>query len=82
MVLLSLTAVFYAIVVVFAVLIDVAGLIQPTCIYVGSLDNYQEAGGYFIDALAISWTTFSTVVSVVLCVSWPMCLYYIAIRSY
>jgi hypothetical protein len=62
---LSLTLIFYTLVTFFAILIYAVGVIQPQCLYVGTLDtNFTSAGGYFIDAFAISWTTFSTVVSI------------------
>jgi hypothetical protein len=60
----SLTAFFLTFVTIFAILIYIVGLLQPKCVYVGSY-FFRQGGSYFIDAFAISWTTFSTVVSVV-----------------
>jgi hypothetical protein len=66
-VVLSLTMIFFAFVTFFGLLIYILGGFQPECFYVGSLDkDFQQAGSHFIDAFAISWTTFSTVVSVFL----------------
>ncbi|KAL3912674.1 MAG: hypothetical protein SGARI_001030 [Bacillariaceae sp.] len=60
---LSLTVVFYFLVTLFAVFLYIVGIAQPECLYVGSLDiDFQQAGNYFGDVFAISWTTFSTVV--------------------
>jgi hypothetical protein len=59
---LSLIIIFYAWVMLFAILIYLMGIVQPQCIYVGSISNFKDAGEYFIDAFAISWTTFATVV--------------------
>jgi hypothetical protein len=61
MLILSLTAIFFVLTTVWAVLIAGVGWYQPQCLYVGT-KTFEEAGSYFIDAYAISWTTFSTVV--------------------
>ncbi len=60
-VLASLTVVFWAIIILYAVCIWAVGMTHPECIYVKDLD-FKEAGNYFMDALTISWTTFSSVV--------------------
>jgi hypothetical protein len=59
---LSLTVIFYTLVTIFAVLIYLVGIVQPQCIYVGSIGNFKDGGEYFIDAFSMSWTTFATVV--------------------
>jgi len=46
---------------VFAIAIHIVGIYQPTCISVGDGRNYEQAGGQFIDAFVLSWTTLSTV---------------------
>lgn len=59
-VLLSLSVIFLLLVTLWAVLLYVIAQFRPQCLYVGSL-HFDEAGNFFIDAFAISWTTFSTV---------------------
>jgi hypothetical protein len=58
----SLVVIFYLLTCLWAVAIYGVGHYQPNCIYVGDLD-FETAGSHFIDAYAVSWTTFSTVVS-------------------
>lgn len=58
----SLIAIFYVLTLLWGLAIYGVGKYQPNCIYVGDL-NFETGGGHFIDAYAISWTTFSTVVS-------------------
>lgn len=56
----SLVGFFVASVTFFSTVIYLIGIVQPECLYVGSL-TFNESGSYFIDAFQISWTTFSTV---------------------
>lgn len=46
----------------FAAMIYIAGRNKPECIHVGGYNFDEEGGPYFLDAYALSWTTFSTVV--------------------
>lgn len=64
-VLLSEAFAFWALICVFATCIYLGAYYQPECIRVqeNGLYNFEEGGAYFIDAFALSWTTFSTVVS-------------------
>jgi hypothetical protein len=57
-----LIAIFYLLTALWGIAIYGVGTYQPNCIYVGDFD-FETGGGHFIDAYAISWTTFSTVVS-------------------
>jgi hypothetical protein len=59
----SLTAMFFIFTFFWAVWIAGVGWYQPNCIYVGS-ENFETGGSYYMDAFAISWTTFSTVVRI------------------
>jgi hypothetical protein len=59
----SLTAIFYIFTTIWALVIAGIGWWQPVCLYVGD-KNFETSGSNFIDAFAISWTTFSTVVSI------------------
>lgn len=60
-VILSATAAFFMLTILFALVIIGMGMRRPDCIYVNGEDFSK--GGAFLDAYALSWTTFSTVVS-------------------
>jgi hypothetical protein len=53
---------FFVWVMVFAALIIMAGTMDPQCVRVGG-EPFGESDSQFADAFALSWTTFSTVVS-------------------
>jgi hypothetical protein len=53
---------FFVWVMVFAALIIIAGTMDPQCVRVGG-EPFGESDSEFADAFALSWTTFSTVVS-------------------
>jgi hypothetical protein len=57
----SLFAIFFFKTTLWAIFIYAMGRHQPNCIDVGGKD-FATGGNHFIDAYAISWTTFSTVV--------------------
>lgn len=59
-VLLSAACSFYVMTVVFAVLIYIIGLSNPQCIHVNGVD-FGDTRNRFVDAFALSWTTFTTV---------------------
>jgi len=59
-VLMSAACSFYLFTVSFAILIYLLGKIYPKCIHVNGVD-FGETKTRFIDAFALSWTTFSTV---------------------
>lgn len=54
--------VFFALTIFFAGLIIWAGRMDPQCVRVGG-EEFESSGAAFADAFALSWTTFSTVVS-------------------
>jgi hypothetical protein len=56
--------VFFALTIFFAGLIIWAGRMDPQCVRVGG-EEFESSGAAFADAFALSWTTFSTVVSTV-----------------
>jgi hypothetical protein len=60
---LSATAWFFIYTVCFAIIIYIIGRRTPECITVAGGNFDREGGPYFMDAYALSWTTFSTVVS-------------------
>ena len=55
--------VFFALTIFFAGFIIAAGRLDPECVRIGG-DKFESAGTTFADAFALSWTTFSTVVSI------------------
>jgi len=59
-VLLSMACTFYAVTVLFAGFIYLIGVKNPKCIHVNGYD-FDETRTRFVDAFALSWTTFSTV---------------------
>lgn len=62
-VLLSGAVVFFSLTIVFAILIYIVGLRKPNCVHVNGEDFDDPGAASFLDAYALSWTTFSTVVS-------------------
>jgi hypothetical protein len=48
--------------ILFAVFIFLIGINKPSCIHVNGQDFASSGGARFLDAYALSWTTFSTVV--------------------
>ena len=52
---------FFSLTLLFAVLIYLSGINKPSCIHVNGVD-FGTTGANFMDAYALSWTTFSTVV--------------------
>jgi hypothetical protein len=48
---------FFALVILFAGFITIAGIIDPDCVRVGG-DTFGSAGTPFADAFSLSWTTF------------------------
>jgi hypothetical protein len=62
-VLLSETLAFWALCFLFAFMIYFGALANPQCVILPDEKNWEEGGMYFMDAFALSWTTFSTVVS-------------------
>jgi hypothetical protein len=62
-ILLSGAVAFFSLTLVFAVVILLIGLHQPQCVYLNGVDFGTTGGAKFLDAYALSWTTFSTVVS-------------------
>jgi hypothetical protein len=64
-VLLSQAFAFWATICVFTVCIYIGGLYQPQCIQGPRDMSFDESGSYFIDAFALSWTTFATVVRLI-----------------
>lgn len=67
-VLLSLAVEFFVLTIVFALVMFIIGSLKPNCIHVNSKDfgGAGDAGFWekFLDAYALSWTTFSTVVRI------------------
>jgi hypothetical protein len=61
-VLLSGMLVFFTLTIGFALIILALGLQKPNCVHVNGVD-FDTTGAHFMDAYALSWTTFSTVVS-------------------
>jgi hypothetical protein len=61
-VVLSATAAFFVFTIFFALIILGIGLYRPDCVHVNGQD-FGTTGANFLDAYALSWTTFSTVVS-------------------
>lgn len=61
-ILLSGAFAFYSLTLIFAVFILLIGLHKPHCVHVNGVD-FGTTGANFLDAYALSWTTFSTVVS-------------------
>jgi len=57
---LSLSIGFFALIIIFAFIMMILGSNFPTC----SQPNFNEANTPFADAYALSWTTFTTVVSI------------------
>ena len=53
-------AMFFALVIVFAGLITMAGQLDEECVRIGG-EVFDQEGTAFADAFALSWTTFSTV---------------------
>lgn len=51
---------FFALVIVFAGFITIAGTLDEQCVRVGS-EDFAYWGAPFADAFALSWTTISTV---------------------
>ena len=63
-VLLSEALAFWLLTTIFAVCIYLGATYQPDCLrFLPDNLNFEEAGGYYLDAFTLSWTTFSTVVS-------------------
>jgi len=58
----AMCVMFFVLVVFFAALIIIAGELDPECVRIGEAP-YGEVDSEFADAFALSWTTFSTVVS-------------------
>ena len=52
---------FFGLTLLFAVLIYFSGMNKQSCIHVNGVD-FGTTGANFMDAYALSWTTFSTVV--------------------
>lgn len=72
---LSACAAFFTVTSLFALAIMALGHKRPDCIYVAG-QMYGTHGADFLDAYALSWTTFSTVVRLYIivnhvCLSWP-----------
>jgi hypothetical protein len=57
----SAAVAFFSLTVGFAVLIYASGMNKPNCVYVNGVD-FGTTDANFMDAYALSWTTFSTVV--------------------
>jgi hypothetical protein len=57
----SAAAAFYGLCLGFAILIYASGMNKPDCVYVNGV-AFGTTGANFMDAFALSWTTFSTVV--------------------
>jgi hypothetical protein len=53
---------FFGLVIVFSGFIVLAGSLESDCVRIGG-ESFGVAGTPFADAFALSWTTFSTVVS-------------------
>ena len=51
---------FFALVIIFAAFITIAGRLDEDCVQIGGVP-FAQAGTPFADAFALSWTTFSTV---------------------
>ena len=51
---------FFALVILFAGFITIAGIINPDCVRVGG-EKFGSAGAPFADAFSLSWTTFRSV---------------------
>ena len=58
---------FWILTTTFAICIYLGAKYQPECLRFPEHRNFEEAGGYFLDAFTLSWTTFSTVVRVKRC---------------
>jgi hypothetical protein len=52
---------FFGLCLLFAILIYASGMNKPHCVYVNGVE-FGTTGANFMDAFALSWTTFSTVV--------------------
>ena len=61
-VLLSELLAFWALTSIFALCIYAGAQYQPQCLVFPDGGNFEENGSYFLDAFAVSWTTFATVV--------------------
>ena len=59
MLFLSMSVVFFCLIICFTFWLMIFGTVYPTCFQ----PTYNEAGTPFADAYALSWTTFTTVVS-------------------
>jgi hypothetical protein len=61
-VLLSAAVWFFSLTILFAIFIFLLGVYKPSCIHVNGEDFASFGAARFMDAYALSWTTFSTVV--------------------
>lgn len=61
-VLLSAAVWFSSVTMIFAILIYFIGMRNPDCVHVNGVAFDSPGGANFMDAYALSWTTFSTVV--------------------